>query len=43
MRMVEMILATDMADHASHLAVIQNMVNERGVTKEAANAIDLIH
>ena len=42
MRMVEMILATDMADHASHLSVVKSMIQRCGVTKEEANARNMI-
>ena len=37
-----MILATDMADHVSHLNVIKYKISSKNVTIEAANAHTII-
>ena len=36
-RIVSMILATDMAHHASHLNVIQNKIRSKNIKKESNN------
>ena len=40
--MIGMILATDMADHASHINVIDFQIKDKQITKEAQNGADFI-
>ena len=37
MRIVGMILATDMAQHASHVSLVQSKVTSKGIQKELNN------
>jgi len=41
-RVIGMILATDMADHMSHINVIKFKVANKSITKEAANGFQMI-
>ena len=41
-RMIGMILATDMADHFSHVNVMDFQIKEKNITKEARNGGDFI-
>ncbi len=41
-RVIGMILATDMADHSSHINVIKYKVENKGISKEAGNGFHMI-